>query len=209
MRIGERDFEHSGNGTSRERPLFRRADVDKEIYISVDIEAAGPYPPVFSMLSIGACVVGDCDTSFYRELRPISDRAIPEAIRIVGKSLEHFATSGRDPKSVMAGFERWVKSTSRGRNPVFVGFNAAFDWAFVNWYFHTQLGRTPFGIGPIDIKSYFMGLAGSTWKDTRSSKIPAKFKGMIQQTHNALDDAKSQAQMFERMLKYSRDSIGK
>lgn len=177
-----------------------------EVYVSVDIEASGPCPPAYSMLSIGACVVGNSDASFYAELWPISQDAVPEAIKVVGKSLEHFATSGRDPKEVMADFEAWVRSVSRKRKPVFVGFNAAFDWAFVNWYFQTYLGRNPFGIGPIDIKSYFMGLAGCTWDETRSSRIAGKFKRLAKQTHNALDDARSQAQMFEKMLRDPRAS---
>lgn len=110
-----------------------------EIYISVDIEASGPYPPVYSMLSIGACLVGDVETSFYAELRPVSEQVATEAIRVVGKPLEHFAKNGREPKAVMTEFEEWVKSVSRRRGPVFVGFNAAFDWAFINWYFYSGL----------------------------------------------------------------------
>ncbi len=101
----------------------------------------------------------------------------------------------------MTELESWVRSVSLEKKPVFVGFNAAFDWAFINWYFHNYLGKNPFGIGPLDIKSYFMGLAGCTWEDTRSSRIPERFKGIAQQTHNALDDSKAQAQMFEKMLR--------
>lgn len=176
-----------------------------EIYISVDVEASGPFPPTFSMLSIGACVVGAPEASFYAELKPISERVVTEAIKVVGKPLEHFTKNGREPRGVMAEFEEWVKSISGGRTPVFVGFNAAFDWAFINWYFQTYLGRNPFGISPLDIKSYFMGLKGSSWEDTRSSRIPHRFKGSAAQTHNALDDARSQAQMFEKMLRYARE----
>ena len=175
-----------------------------EVYISVDIETSGPCPPAYSMLSIGACLVGDLGMSFYAELRPISEQVVAEAIKVLGKPLAYFAANGREVKVAMAEFDTWVKSVSQGRSPVFVGFNAAFDWAFINWYFHTYLGRNPFGIGPIDIKSYFMGLKGGTWEDTRSSRIPARFKGSVEQTHNALDDARSQAQMFERMLRYAQ-----
>ena len=39
----------------------------KEVYISVDIEAAGPVPGEYSMLSIGATVVGDLEAWFYAE----------------------------------------------------------------------------------------------------------------------------------------------
>lgn len=177
---------------------------NNEIYISVDVEASGPFAPTYSMLSIGACVVGAAEESYYAELTPISKQVIAEALKVVGKTLEHFTKSGREPKSVMAEFDEWVNSVSGGRTPVFVGFNAAFDWAFVNWYFYTYLGKTPFGMAPLDIKAYFMGLKGVDWEGTRSSRIPEMFKGPTAQTHNALDDARSQAQMFEKMLHYAQ-----
>ena len=82
---------------------------------------------------------------------------------------------------------------------MFVGFNATFDWAFVNFYFQEYLEENPFGIGGIDIKAFYMGLSGCAWEDTKSSKIPSKFKGKSRHTHNALDDAIEQAEMFQRM----------
>ena len=36
----------------------------------------------------------------------------------------------------MAAFARWIAETTRGK-PVFFSDNVAFDWQFVNWYFHT------------------------------------------------------------------------
>lgn len=44
-----------------------------EEFISVDIEASGPIPGEYSMLSIGACQVDNIDNAFYVELRPISN----------------------------------------------------------------------------------------------------------------------------------------
>jgi ribonuclease T len=43
-----------------------------ETYISVDVEAAGPIPGDYSMLAIGACMVGNARETFYAELRPIN-----------------------------------------------------------------------------------------------------------------------------------------
>lgn len=59
---------------------------------------------------------------------------------------------------------------------MFVDFNATFDWAFVNFYFHEYLGENSFRIGDIDVKSYYMGLSGGTWEDTRSTRIPKNSK---------------------------------
>ena len=53
--------------------------MSEEIYISVDVETAGPIPGEYSMLSIGACVADNSDYSFYVELKPINDNADPAA----------------------------------------------------------------------------------------------------------------------------------
>lgn len=59
----------------------------------------------------------------------------------------------------MAKFRDCLPGTCGGKQPVFVGFNAGFDWSFVNWYFLRFLGENPFGFAPLDIKSYYMGSA--------------------------------------------------
>ena len=171
-----------------------------ECYISVDIEAAGPIPPTYSMLSFGACLVDAPASTFYAELRPITERALPAALQVSGLSLERLVATGRDPAETMSAFRDWIISAAAGRTPVFVGFNASFDWAFINWYFHQYLGENPFGIGALDIKAYYMGFSGSAWQDTTSSRLPGRFKPMHQRTHNALDDAVAQAEVFNKLL---------
>lgn len=175
-----------------------------EVYVSVDVEAAGPIPGAYSMLALGAVVVGAEDESFYAELRPLNDAAVPEALRVSGFSLEALRVSGAEPQAVMERFRAWVHRVSRGSSPVFVAFNATFDWAFVNWYFHTFLGENPFGIGGLDIKAYYMGLTGCLWRETTSSQLPDRFRPEQRQTHNARDDARAQAQMFAKMLAAAR-----
>ncbi|MEA8422134.1 hypothetical protein PZT50_22700 [Pseudomonas aeruginosa] len=52
----------------------------------------------------------------------------------------------------MQRFKVWVEQvTPEGARAVFVGFNASFDWSFVNHYFHYFLGENPFGIAALDI----------------------------------------------------------
>ena len=179
----------------------------KETYISVDVESSGPIPGVYSLLSIGACVVGANGENFYVEVQPINDAYVPEAIEVAGKPMNEFALSGQTPESAMKSFRDWLVRVTEKTSPVFVGFNAPFDWSFINWYFHSYLGENPFGIGGIDIKSFYMGMSGCSWDDTRSSHIPVNFKGHSPHTHNALDDAKEQAEMFERMQKAAKVNI--
>ena len=173
----------------------------REVYISVDVEAAGPLPPTYSMLSLGAVAVDDPQATFYVEFKPLNDKSVPAAMKVVGRTLQDFARAGRDPKDAMVAFRDWLGSVTKAAKPVFVGFNATFDWTFVNFYFHQYLGENPFGIGGIDIKSYYMGMTGCTWEDTRSSRIRSELKGPSPHTHNALDDAVEQAEMFGRMTK--------
>jgi len=177
----------------------------QEIYISVDVEAAGPVPSAFSMLSLGAVVVGDPKKTFYVELKPVNDKFVPEAMKVVGRTLQDFTKRGRDPKEAMTAFRDWIVSVAKAAKPVFVGFNATFDWAFVNFYFHEYLGENPFGFGGIDIKSYYMGMTGCAWEDTRSSRIMPELKGPSPHTHNALDDAVEQAEMFKRMRENAQE----
>lgn len=86
--------------------------------------------------------------------------------------------------------------TLEGDKVVFVGFNAPFDWSFVNYYFHRFLGRNPFGFAALDIKAYYMGVTGCTWSDTRSSRIAAALRPRTHSDHTALHDALHQAELF-------------
>lgn len=176
----------------------------EEAFISVDIETAGPIPGQYSMLSLGACLVEDRDQSFYVELRPINDNADPKALEVSRFSLSSLRESGEDPHAGFVAFRDWIKKVSGLRRPVFVGFNAAFDWSFVNWYFHTCLEDNPFGFAPLDIKAYYMGLSGCAWSDTKSSRLPSEYQSQPHEAHNALNDAKAQAETFLKLLETPR-----
>ena len=191
----------------RKQPQRRTAPQGRpnrnECYISVDIEAAGPAPATYSMLSLGACVVAAPERTFYAELRPITHHALRAALQVSGFSLEHLAVTGRDPSEVMRAFRDWILQVAAGQVPVCVGFNASFDWGFINWYFHEYLGENPFGIGALDIKAYYMGLAGCPWQETTSHRLPIEFQPQHPQTHNALDDALAQGTIFAKLLSAS------
>jgi len=173
--------------------------VSAGLYVSVDVETSGPIVGRHSMLAIGACVTSDLERRFYRILKPISSEAEPAAMEIVGRPLSHFQEHGVEPRVVCEELRDWLARESGSNYPVFVGFNAAFDWGFVNWYLLTYLGLNPFGIAPLDIKSYFAGLTGVDWDRTRSSNIPDQYKPISQHTHDPLEDAIEQAAMFECM----------
>lgn len=175
-----------------------------ERFISVDVETSGPIPGDYSMLSLGACITDAPDDNFYIEIKPLNNNAIPEALKVTGFDLAVLAKAGEHPHDAMLKLTAWVKNVAAGGTPVFVGFNAGFDWSFVNWYFIHFTGENPFGFAPLDIKSYYMGLVGCVWEDTKSSRIRTEFQPTKPGNHNALTDAQAQAEMFEKMRAAAR-----
>ena len=176
-----------------------------EVFISVDVETAGPTPGRYSLLSIGACLVDAADSpaphdGFYIELKPTTAEALPEALAVGGFSLAGLAETGATPEAAMLAFEQWIDAVvPAGAVPVFVGFNAGFDWMFVADYFDRFLGRNPFGHTAVDIKSYSMGLSGSSWAGTSLKRLSPRYLDGSKLSHNALGDAQDQARLFRAL----------
>lgn len=169
----------------------------QEVFISVDVETAGPIPGQFSLLSIGACSVFDPTKTFVCELKPINRNADPKALEVAGLSLDELARTGLDPSEAMGRFNDWLRTVcGADGSVVFVGFNAPFDWSFVNYYFHRFGSGNPFGFTALDIKALYMGATGCDWADTRSSRIAEFLKPTLTGDHNALHDAQFQAEIF-------------
>lgn len=181
----------------------------QDTFVSVDIEADGPIPGEYSMISMGAVVVGSPEASFYRELRPITERFVPEALQVTGLDREKLLREGVAPEAAMGDFASWLAGVSPGRRPVFVGFNATFDWMFVNYYFHRYAGKNPFGISGLDIKAYYMGALGKrAWGDTAKRNMEKRFLSDSPHTHHALDDAREQAEVFLKVKAYAESRGG-
>ena len=134
-----------------------------EPYVSVDVETAGPNPSQYSLLSIGACLVSRPAVTFYVELQPLTPDTVPSALAVHGLSLERLSREGLGPREAMQRLADWLAASLAGVQPVFVGFNAPFDWMFVNDYFHRFLGHNPFGHSALDIKAFYMGLHAVPW----------------------------------------------
>ena len=168
-------------------------------FISVDIETSGPIPGDYSLLSLGACVVGHPDEALYIEFKPLNENALAEALRITGLDMAKLALDGEQPHDGMRKFADWIVRAAGNQKPVFVGLNAGFDWSFVNWYFIHFGGDNPFGFAPLDIKAYYMGLIGCSWEETKSSRMRPEYQAVRTADHHALNDARAQGEMFAKM----------
>jgi len=162
----------------------------------VDVESDGPAPGLYSMVSFGAIKVDEnLDTTFHGQVRPICEKWIPEALAVSGVTREQHQQY-EDAEAVMPQFAAWLQEYSVER-PVFVSDNLAFDWQFINYYFHAFLGSNPFGFSGRRIGDLYSGLvkdmwAASAWKKLRKTA----------HTHNPVDDAKGNA---EALLTFARE----
>lgn len=113
-------------------------------FIVVDVEADGPIPNKYSMVSFGAVVVEPgLSKTFYGKVKPISELWIPDALAVSGHSRKEHE-GFEEPAIVMSKFAEWIAENSKGK-AVFISDNLAFDWQWINYYFHTFLGSNPFG----------------------------------------------------------------
>ena len=160
-------------------------------YFVVDVEADGPVPGLYSMISFGAVLVeSGLSRTFYGKLRPDSNLWIPESLAISGHSREECLMFD-SPEEVMSNFFSWIESNSKGR-PIFISDNLAFDWMFVAYYFHKFLGKNPFGFSGRRIGDLYCGMTKDTfakWKFLRETK----------HTHHPVDDAKGNAEALLKM----------
>lgn len=155
-------------------------------YIVVDVEADGPAPHKYSMVCFGAVVVEpSLSKTFYGETSPISLKYVPEALAISGFTREQHE-SFDSPHDTMRAFAVWIKENSIG-HPIFISDNPAFDWQWINYYFHMVLGSNPFGYSARRIGDLYCGLV----KDSR-----AKWKHLRETKHDhfPVNDAKGNAE---------------
>jgi DNA polymerase III epsilon subunit-like protein len=170
-------------------------------YISVDVETAGPAPAHYPLLSIGACQVAHPGHSFYAELKPDRDLIDPQALRVSGLDFDRLKIEGVDPAQAMRDFARWAKEgNARCGPPVFVAYNAPFDWMFVQAYFQRYDIENPFGHSALDMKALAMGLLNIRWSETGMQQVSERLESPVTLTHNALQDAQDQALLFQRIL---------
>ena len=160
-------------------------------YIMVDVEADGPIPGDYSMISFGAIIVEpSLSKTFYSQIKPISEKWIPESLQICNFTREDTLTF-EEPQIVMEKFLSWIEAESTGR-ALFISDNNGFDWQFINWYLHHFCGKNPFGHTSSNLGSLYKGLSKDTFVNFKHLRKTAH-------THNALDDARGNAEALLQM----------
>lgn len=165
-------------------------------YIVVDVEADGEIPHKYSMVCFGAVVVEpSLSKTFYGKIRPVSDLWVADALAVSGFSREEH--EGFDePEKVMGDFAEWIVRNSNGK-PTFISDNPAFDWQWINYYFHTYLGKNPFGFSGRRIGDLYCGMKMDTGLNSEWKRLYRK----TLHDHNPVNDAKGNAEALLEMKK--------
>jgi ribonuclease T len=183
------------------------------VYFSVDVEASGPVPGLYNLVSIGAVPVVPEGGShspgkerFYVELKSIGGAFDKEAMAVHGIPRKHLEEKGTEASKAMRELRDFVemRCDPRRARAVFVGHNAVFDWSYISYYFTLFKIPNPFGYKALDIKSLAMGRLGIGWFETSKEKLetllPSVPRQDMKQAHRADYDALYQAHILCALL---------
>ena len=182
----------------------------------MDIEADGPIPGPYSMVSLGACVAGSYDGAtftaidpeahtFYAELKPISDQWDREALRS-GPIRETLLAEGADPKAAMTDFVTWVDAQCAAHDRGRAVFAAP---ARVRLAVHLPLpDRVRGSVAVLARPAHrhedaVRGKSGLPIHASVKRGMPKELLGSRAHTHNALDDAQGQADLLANLMRWT------
>ena len=186
-------------------------------YLSIDVEASGPFPGLFSLVSVGAVPVIATkegwrlqeDWDFYAELKPLEGAGeLPAATEVHGLTREHLLEHGLEPQEAMEQFARYLnRLRKRFGRCVPAAWPSSFDSPYVGWYCQKFLGEIPLGYSAFDIASYAQGIfrCGKGQLRTRLSQAGFSIKENPY-PHNALRDAREQGILLSQLLNYPGDA---
>ncbi len=191
-----------------------------DVYFSADVETDGPIPGPFSMLAVGVAVAGAFDGSrfvrpsrrltFYRELKPISERYEVEALAVNGLDRGRLCLKGAAPEHAMHELAAWVTEIAGQASPVLVAYPLSFDWTWLYWYFLNFTGACPFNHSRcFDLKTAFAVKAGVPVSRAGRKQLPTELQAHLPHTHNALDDALEQAEIFAKVFQWRNPGEGR
>ena len=211
LKMSQHTHLHSPLGRALDPSLKKSVDV----YFSADIETDGSIPGPYSILSFALVYAGTYDgerfvrprnynSTFYRELKPISDEFEPEALAVNGLDRDALITHGQSPQQAMEEAFDWVRDIAGAGSPVFVAYPLSFDWTWIYWYF-VRFSRkgSPFGYSRcFDIKTAVSVKTGLTIAGSGRGRLPSEFLPETAHTHHALDDAIEQAEIFANIFEW-------
>lgn len=183
-------------------------------WFCIDIEASGPVPALYDMISLGGMSVHEgaqglrLGEPFYMELRPEGPKVDPGAMAVNGLDIEALRRDGLTRAEGMRRLSQWVQGTlDPGAKAVFVGHNAPFDWSFVSWCYNAEDMPNPFGYKALDTKALAAGVLNLHWLDSSKEILSGRLnlpREDMGQKHRADYDAWYQALILKGLLEHQR-----
>lgn len=165
------------------------------------------------MLAVGLCIAGRFDggsyearnpedCTLYLELAPISKEFDPDALAVAGLDRDKLRQGGEQPEEAMRQVGEWIASACSEDRAVICAYPAAFDWLFLYWYLQRFApDANPVGFSSyIDMKTMYATKAGVTLGHAGRDDLPTELRSERPHTHNALDDAIEQAEIFSKLF---------
>lgn len=191
-------------------------------YISVDVETTGLVPGFNSLLSVGAIDIESKRTFQYIishttsfNSRLVWDKSTKEwwheqydasvRIRKLYDIQHHSAmpptSYNQNHKECAEHFKEWLDYFQGDK--FFVAWPASFDYPYIQHLFLNEGIENPFNYRTIDVKSYACGKLDIPFEMGHNA-IAEKYPWLYEEPkypHDALSDAITQANVFERLLK--------
>jgi len=180
--------------------------VEREIFVSTDVETDGPVPGAYSMLSFGSvALTAEKETIgvFCANLHTLpgasQDEATMQWWKTQSSAWQAHRRDLQQPQEAMKRYLGWLKALPG--KLIFVGYPAAFDFMFICWYLITFTGENPFSLDVLDMKTFAWCLLNEPFYKISKSKMPKQWFDSCEKTHVALEDAREQGLLFCNMLK--------
>lgn len=191
-----------------------------EIYLSIDVEADGPIPGPYSMLSFGIAAFSIEKVllgTFTRNLELLAGATQhPRVMQwwrsssALRSAYERTREDVQPVRESMLACDAWVSSLKAYGKPCAVGAPAAYDYgAWLYWYLAYAVGDVPeLGFSALDLKSFAMGrLSGTRYRSLGKGTYPPEwFDPETPHTHVALDDAIEQGTIIVNAIR-DRDGL--
>ena len=186
------------------------------VYVHVDTESDGPDPAYNNMISIAVCMTsetGEVIGKFLGDLKPLEYyEPNPKTIKDFWErddnnkaELKRIRENSRPAVEVMDDLLEYVHKIANGRECEWVAMPASYDWKWISYYHSVYMNdkegdgrRIPFAVTCLsNLRTGYMLATDTKWDDMKV--LWEEWRGDLKSTHNALDDAKSQARLFHKV----------
>ena len=187
-------------------------------YIVCDVEANGPIPGPYSMISFGAVAVSKEEGKlgeFEINLKDLENSTSHPVImkwyhENAPEALNYAKKDPVDPSIAINKFADWLLTIPGKR--IMAAHPSPFDFMWLNWYMQKFLEsrlERPYFLQPFfdikapasfDIKSYATGILNLEYTDTYKNNYPENLYSKSNHTHKAIDDAHEYANFLIKLL---------